>query len=214
MQLTRTPFSLRRLLLATLVLLPLTAAADDPVASGERVILHTNKGDITIALYPDKAPQAVANFLQYARDGFYTNTLFHRVKSRSLIQGGGFDISGVEKETREPVVNESDNGLRNTRWSVGAARRADPDSANSQFYINLGMNFEFDPRFGKPGYTVFGVVTDGQAVVRDISLVKTHSTNGFNDVPVEPVVIERVEIVPAATAAVETTVETTMGAAP
>ncbi len=191
------PRLFRTLLLTALALLAPFAIADDPQPSGERVILHTSKGAITIALYPDKAPKAVANFLDYARSGFYDGTLFHRVKSRSLIQGGGFDASGIEKPVGEPVANESDNGLRNTRWSVGAARRADPDSATSQFYINVGMNFEFDPRFGKPGYTVFGIVTDGQAVVRDISLVRTHSTNGFDDVPVEPVLIEHVEIVAA-----------------
>ena len=185
-------------LAALLIALALPAIAAEPQPSGDRVILHTNKGDITIALYPDKAPKTVANFLEYARSGFYDNTLFHRVKSRSLIQGGGFDVSGVEKKPGEPVVNESDNGLRNERWTVGLARRADPDSGTSQFFINLSMNFEFDPRFGKPGYTVFGVVVDGQPVVRDISLVKTHSSNGFDDVPVESVIVERVEIVPAA----------------
>ncbi len=188
---------MRTLLTALLLsaLLPLTAFAE-PAPSGDKVILHTSKGAITIALYPDKAPKTVANFLEYARSGFYDNTLFHRVKSRSLIQGGGFDASGIEKTAGDPVVNESDNGLRNERWTVGLARRADPDSGTSQFFINLGMNFEFDPRRGKPGYTVFGIVTDGQAVVRDISLVATHSTGGFDDVPVDPVIIERVEVVP------------------
>lgn len=185
-----------KLLLACLILLPLAAAGADPAPtpSGEKVILHTSKGAITIALYPKETPKTVANFLQYARSGFYDNTLFHRVKSRSLIQGGGFDVSGVEKQPGDPVAHE-ENGLRNDRWTVGLARRSDPDSGTSQFFINLGMNFGFDPRGGRPGYTVFGIVTDGQAVVRDISLVKTHSTGGYDDVPVDAVIVERVEIV-------------------
>lgn len=189
----------RRTLLLTsltlMALLSLPAGAAEPQPSGEKVILHTSKGAITIALYPEQAPVSVANFLEYARSGFYDGTLFHRVKSRFVVQGGGYGADGIEKETREPIVNESKNGLHNDRWTVAMARHGDPDSATSQFYINLSMNFQLDPQGGKPGYTVFGIVTDGQPVVRDISLVETHSIGGHDDVPVEPVLIERVEIV-------------------
>lgn len=180
---------------ALALLLPLTTDAAEPQPSGEKVILHTSKGAITIALYPEQAPASVANFLEYARSGHYDGTLFHRVKSRFVIQGGGYDTQMREKPTRDPIANESKNGLHNDRWTVAMARHSDPDSATSQFYINLRTNFQLDPQGGEPGYTVFGIVTDGQHVVRDISLVPTHTVAGHTDVPVEPVLIERVEVV-------------------
>jgi len=183
------------LLIAALTLLPLAAGAE-PKPSGEKVILHTNKGAITIALYPEQAPKTVANFLEYARGGFYDGVIFHRVKPRFVIQAGGYDAELREKKVRDPIENESKNRLHNDRWTVAMARHSDPDSATSQFFINLSMNFDLDPQGGKPGYTVFGIVTDGQPVVRDISLVRTHSVAGLDNVPIEPVVIERVEILP------------------
>ncbi len=167
------------------------AGADDAT----EVILHTTKGPIHIELYPDKAPVTVANFLQYARDGFYDGTIFHRVIPRFMIQGGGFTAELEEKETRDPIPNESGNRLNNDRWTVAMARTDDPDSATSQFFINLRINAELDRRAGKAGYAVFGKVTEGQHVVREISLVKTQSVGPLDDVPVEPIIIESVEIV-------------------
>lgn len=162
----------------------------------QQAILHTSRGAIHIDLYEEKAPVTVANFLSYAREGFYDGTIFHRVMPQFMIQGGGFEPSMREKPTRDPIVNEStENRLNNDRWTVSMARTSDPDSATSQFFINLRMNPELDHRGGNPGYAVFGEVTDGQHVVRDISLVETRTVGGHQHVPVEPVVIERVEIV-------------------
>lgn len=161
-----------------------------------RVVLHTSEGDITLELYPDKAPQTVDNFLQYVRDGFYEGTIFHRVIKRFVVQGGGLTADMVRKPTRDPIVNEADNGLNNDRWTVAMARTEDPDSATSQFYINLRMNPSLDASRGKAGYTVFGKVIDGQYVVRAISLVPTGNAAGMQDVPLEPVLLNSAEILP------------------
>lgn len=173
-------------------LLTFAAAAN---VSAEQVVLHTSRGPITLDLYSKKSPATVANFLQYARDGFYNGTIFHRVIPRFMVQGGGFTQDMEQKPTRDPVVNEAANRLNNDRWTVAMARTDDPDSATSQFFINLRMNIDLDHRGDKPGYTVFGEVIDGQHVVREISLVQTHQVGGHGNVPVEPVMIERVEIV-------------------
>lgn len=181
--------SISALVLAFTLAMPVVA---DDVAN---VILHTSRGPIHIELFPEKAPLTVANFLQYARSGFYAGTTFHRVIPRFMIQTGGFTADLEQKETGDPVPNESANRLNNDRWTVAMARTDDPDSATSQFFINLRINAELDQRGDKPGYTVFGKVTEGQHVVRDISLVRTASIGGMDDVPVEPVLIESVEIV-------------------
>lgn len=165
------------------------SAADNPKAT-----LHTSMGDIVVELYPDKAPVTVANFLQYARDGFYNDTLFHRVVRNFVIQGGGFNKELQPKPTRDPIVNESKNRLRNDRWTIAMARTADPDSADSQFYINLRMNLSLDYKPLAPGYTVFGKVIEGQHVVREIGKVKTGQAAGMRDVPLEPVILNSVSI--------------------
>lgn len=180
---------MRRLLCVLLLFVALPALADYP-----RVTLHTDKGDIVIELYPDKAPVTVENFLQYARDGFYDGTIFHRVIRRFMIQGGGFTEDLEQKPTRDPIVNESSFDLRNERWTVAMARTSDPDSATSQFFINVGLNLSLDYKPREPGYAVFGKVIEGQNVVRDISNVKTHSVDGMDDVPVEPIHIVSVDI--------------------
>lgn len=159
-----------------------------------QVVLHTNRGDITLELYPDKAPLTVANFLAYAKSGHYNGTLFHRVIRNFMIQGGGLNESMNEKPLKDPVLNESANGLYNQRWTVAMARKNDPDSATAQFFINLKMNTELDPRQGKPGYTVFGKVIDGQYVVKSIGMVPTTNKNGYQNVPIENIVIESVDI--------------------
>jgi cyclophilin family peptidyl-prolyl cis-trans isomerase len=159
--------------------------------------MKTSDGDITIELYADKSPITVENFLRYADDGHYDGTVFHRVISNFMIQGGGFDAELKEKETRGPIVNESKNKLHNTRGTLAMARTSDPDSAAAQFFINQRSNLRLDWSGGKDGYTVFGEVVDGMQVVDIISLTDTGSaqaqtTRGptvFQDVPVQPIVI-------------------------
>jgi peptidyl-prolyl cis-trans isomerase B (cyclophilin B) len=181
--------------------LSLSVAMAQQSTDNPQVTLHTNKGDIRLELYPQEAPVSVANFLQYANDGFYDGTVFHRVISHFMIQGGGMtmveDEDGmrlVPKPTREPIVNEADNGLKNERGTLAMARTNDVNSATSQFFINVELNGALDYT-GKEnsrswGYAVFGRVVDGMDVVDDIRFVET----GPRDVPVEPVIIESVEV--------------------
>ena len=172
-------------------------AGSDDAAENPRVLMKTTDGDITIKLFVDQSPITVKNFLRYADDGHYDGTVFHRVISNFMIQGGGFDADLKEKETRGPIVNESKNKLHNTRGTLAMARTSDPDSAAAQFFINQRSNLRLDWSGGKDGYTVFGEVIDGMQVVDIISLTDTGSaqaqtTRGptvFQDVPAEPIVI-------------------------
>ena len=162
------------------------------------VIIHTSMGDITVELFEDQAPISAKNFLDYAKDGFYDGTIFHRVISNFMIQGGGFDANMTPKPTREPITNEADNGLTNSRGTLAMARTNMPHSATAQFFINTVDNPALDHR-GKQsgstwGYAVFGRVTDGMDVVDKIRAVETGNKGMHQDVPLEPVVIERVEI--------------------
>jgi len=184
-----------------LMSLSLSVAMAQQSVDNPQVTLHTNQGDIRLELYPQEAPVSVANFLQYANDGYYDGTVFHRIISHFMIQGGGMtlveDEDGVRmtpKPTREPIVNEADNGLKNERGTVAMARTNEVDSATSQFFINVELNGSLD-HTGKEdsrswGYAVFGRVVDGMDVVDDIRFVET----GPRDVPEEPVIIESVEI--------------------
>ena len=195
------------LLSALLLLTSLTSFAQDeaPVESEnpfakERptVVLHTSMGEITIELFEEEAPISVENFLAYARDGHYDGTIFHRVIPNFMVQGGGFDAEFNQKPTRETITNEADNGLKNSRGTVAMARTGMPHSASSQFFINVVDNASLDHR-GKQsgrtwGYAVFGEVTEGMDVVDQIRVVPTTSRPPYRDVPVEPVIIERVEI--------------------
>jgi peptidyl-prolyl cis-trans isomerase B (cyclophilin B) len=161
------------------------------------ITLHTNQGDITLELNHEKAPKTAANFKQYAQDGFYNGTIFHRVISNFMIQGGGFTEDMQQKETRSPIENEADNGLNNAAGSVAMARTNDPHSATSQFFINVQDNGFLNHSAKNPqgwGYCVFAKVTDGMDVVNKIKGVKTGSKAGHQDVPMEPVVIERVTV--------------------
>jgi len=171
---------------------PETATQEYP-----QLILHTNHGAITIELFEDKAPESVANFIQYARDGHYDGTLFHRVISNFMIQGGGFDADFNEKSTRDPIFNEADNGLANDRGTLAMARTNDPHSATSQFFINVTDNAFLNHRSKHSGqswgYAVFGQVVDGMDVVDTIRQVPTGRQGMHADVPTEPVIIERVE---------------------
>ncbi|RUO65745.1 peptidyl-prolyl cis-trans isomerase B (cyclophilin B) [Pseudidiomarina planktonica] len=158
-----------------------------------QVTLHTNHGDITIKLFADKAPKTVANFVQYATDGFYDNTLFHRVISNFMVQGGGMTAGLEPKPTRDPIENEADNGLVNKTGTVAMARTNDPHSATAQFFVNVADNDFLNFRAANAqgyGYCVFGEVVEGMDVVEKIRDVKTTSNFPHQDVPVEDVVIE------------------------
>lgn len=161
--------------------------AENPI-----VLLETTSGDILIELYPDKAPETVKNFLQYVDDGFYNNTIFHRVIPGFMIQGGGMGARMDEKETRDPIKNEADNGVKNERGTIAMARTMEPHSASAQFFINLAdndfLNFS-EPTVSGWGYCVFGKVTDGMDVVDKIAKVKTKSAGIHENVPVDLVMI-------------------------
>ena len=162
------------------------------------VKLKTNHGDILLDLDTEKAPLTVENFLQYVKDGFFTNTLFHRVIDGFMIQGGGMNLDMSQKTTRAPVKNEADNGLKNDMYTIAMARTSDPNSATAQFFINAGNNDFLNhssPSSQGWGYCVFGKVTEGQDVVDKIKKVRTGNKSGHADVPTENVVIESAEIV-------------------
>ncbi len=162
------------------------------------VKLTTNLGDITLELNAEKAPITVANFLKYVKSGFYDGVVFHRVIDDFMIQGGGFDTDMKQKKTDAEIKNEADNGLANDNYTIAMARTSIPDSASSQFFINVGDNDFLNhtaPTSSGWGYCVFGRVVEGMAVVDKIKAVKTTSKAGHRDVPVEPVIIEKASIV-------------------
>lgn len=159
------------------------------------VVMKTSMGDITLELYPEKAPATVENFLKYVDDGFYEGTIFHRVINTFMIQGGGFDQNLNKKATRAPIKNEAANKLKNKRGTIAMARTMIPDSATSQFFINTSDNFNLDFRDSSRmgiGYCVFGAVTDGMDVVDKIKAVATCNKGGMRDVPQEAVVIKEI----------------------
>lgn len=162
------------------------------------VKLHTTLGVITIELDADKAPETVRNFLAYVESGHYDNTVFHRVIDGFMIQGGGFEPGMKQKSTGEPIKNEADNGLKNLAGTIAMARTQAPHSATAQFFINIAdndfLNFR-SPDMQGWGYCVFGKVAEGMDVVDQIRSVRTGSSSFHQDVPVEDVVIERVEVV-------------------
>lgn len=162
------------------------------------VIIRTTFGDIKLELDAEKAPATVANFLDYARSGFYDGTVFHRVINNFMIQGGGFDTDMQQKSVGAPIENEADNGLKNDFGTVAMARTTDPHSATAQFFINVKDN-DFLNHSGKNmqgwGYAVFGRMVEGEEVLEKIRAVPTGSRGGHQDVPVDPVIIETVEIV-------------------
>lgn len=160
--------------------------------------LHTNHGVITLKMFADKAPETVANFIQYVKDGHYDNTIFHRVISNFMIQGGGFDVNMKELSTRDSIKNEANNGVSNKVGTVAMARTMDPHSASAQFFINVNDNEFLDhsaPTTQGWGYAVFGEVVDGFDVVTAIKNVRTGSKNGHQDVPFDNVIIEKAEFV-------------------
>ena len=161
------------------------------------VTFHTNHGDIVIKTFDDKAPATVANFLEYCREGFYDNTIFHRVINSFMIQGGGFEPGMKQKETKAPIKNEANNGLKNTRGTLAMARTTDPHSATAQFFINVVDNDFLNFRSERPdgwGYAVFAEVVEGLDVVDKIKAVSTGRSGMHQDVPREDVIIKSVTV--------------------
>jgi cyclophilin family peptidyl-prolyl cis-trans isomerase len=174
---------------------PETAAADETQPSRPRLRVATDRGDFTIEVFPDKAPRTVENFLAYVDDGFYANTVFHRVIPEFMIQGGGFTEDLTQKPTRSPVPNEADNGLVNTRGTLAIARTNNPHSATAQFFVNVIDNHYLNHRSKSVqgwGYTVFGEVVEGMDVVDAISKTPTRVQGPMQNLPVDPVVIESI----------------------
>jgi peptidyl-prolyl cis-trans isomerase A (cyclophilin A)/peptidyl-prolyl cis-trans isomerase B (cyclophilin B) len=179
------------------VVLAALLAATAAFAADPQVEIKTNMGTITLELYPDKAPKTVENFLRYARDGHYKGTIFHRVIPGLMIQGGGFNVDFVQKQTRAPIQNEAKNGLKNDAGTIAMARTPDPHSASAQFFINLANNDALNyPGQDGWGYAVFGKVVKGMDVVNKIAAVETGpGVPPHRDVPRKPIVIEDAKIV-------------------
>ena len=176
---------------------PLQAPAPTPAPGNPVVILSTSMGDIAVELFKDRAPVSVENFLQYVAEGFYEGTIFHRVKRGYVVQGGGYTPEMAEKTTRPPILNEATNGLRNTRGTLSMARTRALRSGTSQFYINLANNTELDHRGYSPddfGYAVFGRVLSGMDVVDRIAATPVGSNGPHDDVPITPVVIQKMTV--------------------
>ena len=160
------------------------------------VKLHTNHGTITLKLDAEKAPNTVKNFLEYVNNGFYDNTIFHRVIDSFMIQGGGFEPGMQQKKVNAPIKNEAANGLSNDTYTIAMARTSDPHSATAQFFINTKDNdFLNYPGQDGWGYCVFGKVVEGTEVVDAIRKVKTGNSSGHQDVPLEDVIITKAEVV-------------------
>ncbi len=158
-----------------------------------QVEFETNQGNFVVELYPEKAPETVANFLKYVDDGFYKSTIFHRVINGFMIQGGGFERDLFQKPTRAPVKNEAANGLKNEKGTIAMARTQDPNSATAQFFINLADNAFLDytgPQPDKIGYCVFGKVVSGMDTVKKIAVVPTGRVSRFSDVPTKAIKIK------------------------
>jgi cyclophilin family peptidyl-prolyl cis-trans isomerase len=164
----------------------------------KKVKMETSMGDIVIELNEEAAPITVKNFLQYVQEGFYNGMIFHRVRrtNPAMVQGGGFTVEMVQKETHAPIVNEASNGLKNDRGTIAMARTSNPDSATAQFFINHKNNDYLNyVESRSPGYAVFGKVIEGMETVDKIAVVRTTIRIGMRDVPVEPVVIKSATVV-------------------
>lgn len=178
--------------LLTLGLCQISAAETAPHhRAAPKVALDTTEGTITIELYAEKAPKTVENFLRYINEGFYDGLVFHRVIPGFMIQGGGFDVELKKKATHPPIVNEANAFLPNKRGTVAMARTSAPDSATSQFFINLVNNQTLNKNSRQAGYAVFGKVIEGMAVVDKIARVKTERKDVMADVPSNPITIKR-----------------------
>lgn len=183
---------IRHVLLSLALLLTPLAANAESTPVNPQVVIKTSEGDITLRLFQDKAPLTVANFLSYVDSGYYSGTIFHRVIPNFMIQGGGFLPDLTEKESGDPIKNESKNRLHNTRGTIAMARTNDPDSATSQFFINQRNNMRLDWAPGREGYTVFGEVLLGMDIVDFIATAPTGKVGSFSDVPTEPILIKEI----------------------
>nr|WP_264673431.1 peptidylprolyl isomerase [Marinobacter nitratireducens] len=175
------------------------ASADTGEASGDpelpKVRVLTSEGAFVLQLRPDVAPETVKNFLQYVSSGFYDGTVFHRVIPGFMVQGGGFTADMSRKTTRDPITNEATRSLPNLRGTIAMARTSAPDSATSQFFVNVVNNGFLDAGVRGAGYAVFGKVTEGMGVVDAIASKKTGVSRGMADVPVEPIIIESMSVI-------------------
>jgi len=187
----------KQLMQLKLVLFIFLYALQANIHAAPSVVFETSQGNFTVELYPEKAPKTVANFLQYVKDGFYENTIFHRVMNNFMIQGGGFERDLTEKNTRAPITNESNNGLLNEPGTIAMARTMDPNSATAQFFVNLIDNQFLNytgPDPEQVGYCVFGKVTSGFEVVQKIGLVPTNFVGRFENVPTKAITIRSVKL--------------------
>jgi len=183
------------LLVAAIMIVSLVTSSPANAAKegNPMVLVKTNMGNFTIELYPDKAPVTVKNFLSYVDHKFYAGTIFHRVISTFMIQGGGFTPDMVQKETSAPIKNEADNGLKNLKYTLAMARTNIVDSATCQFFINVQDNPNLDYRDkANYGYCVFGKVIEGMNVIDEMKMVKTTEKGSYKDVPVKPVIIKSI----------------------
>ena len=163
--------------------------------AGPQVLFKTTKGDFVVELDEVKAPKSVDNFLTYVKSGFYSGTIFHRVINSFMVQGGGFTKDMQQKATRPPIEIESKNGLKNYKYTIAMARTSDPNSATSQFFINVKDNAMLDyPSRDGFGYTVFGKVVSGMATIDEIKFAPTTVNNGMTDVPSDPIMIQSATI--------------------
>jgi cyclophilin family peptidyl-prolyl cis-trans isomerase len=174
------------------------------LAANPLIEMKTSMGSVTFELYPDKAPRTVENFMKYVKSGFYQGTVFHRVVDRFVVQGGGLTADLQAKPTLDPIPNEATNGLTNEAGTLAMARAYDPNSATSQFFVNLDRNLFLNHHKPEPdyyGYCVFGKVVKGMDVLKRIGSLPTGASGPFpTDVPVQPVVIEDVSVISVATA--------------
>ena len=187
----------KRTLVTVTALLSLTALSPAALAAAQQhVLLTTSAGNIEVELDSAKAPVSVKNFVDYAQSGYYNNTIFHRVIPGFMIQGGGFTTDMQQKQTKAPIKNEADNGLRNLRGTIAMARTSEKDSATSQFFFNVADNAFLDHGQRDFGYAVFGKVIKGMDVVDKIAQVKTDNVGPYQNVPTSPVVILSAKVLP------------------
>ncbi|MEQ1976061.1 peptidylprolyl isomerase A [Xenorhabdus sp. SGI240] len=186
----------KRIFVSLMAACAISAIAVPALAAETHVKLVTSAGEIELELDSNKAPMTTKNFVEYVNEGFYNNTIFHRVIPGFMIQGGGFTKDMKQKATREPIKNEADNGLRNLRGTIAMARTADKDSATSQFFINVTDNAFLDHGQRDFGYAVFGKVVKGMDVVDKISQVKTENVGPYQNVPAKPIVILSAKVEP------------------
>ncbi|PHM30663.1 peptidylprolyl isomerase A [Xenorhabdus innexi] len=185
----------KRIFVSLMTACAISVMAAPALAAETYVKLVTSAGEIELELNGDKAPITTKNFIEYANEGFYNNTIFHRVIPGFMVQGGGFTKDMQQKSTKAPIKNEADNGLRNQRGTIAMARTADKDSATSQFFINVTDNAFLDHGQRDFGYAVFGKVVKGMDVVDKISQVKTENVGPYQNVPVKPVMILSAKVI-------------------